>query len=69
MSDLHVDSSFYKQSMKIDNYVKIKELIDSSIFQSAVLHELDKKRPTLSNLNQNEIEEDMLILKWLSFHL
>ena len=25
MSDLHVDSSFYKQSMKIDNYFKIKE--------------------------------------------
>ena len=25
MSDLHVDSSFYKQSMKINNYVKIKE--------------------------------------------
>ena len=31
MSDLHVDSSFYKQSMKIVNYVKIKEWIDSSI--------------------------------------
>ena len=25
MSDLHLDSSFYKQSMKIDNYFKIKE--------------------------------------------
>ena len=25
MSDLHVDSSFHKQSMKINNYVKIKE--------------------------------------------
>ena len=25
MSDLHVDSSFYKQSMKIDNYHKIAE--------------------------------------------
>ena len=25
MSDLHVDSSFYKQSMKIDNYFKIAE--------------------------------------------
>ena len=24
MSDLHVDSSFYKQSMKIDNYVKLR---------------------------------------------
>ena len=43
MSDLHVDSSFYKQSMKIDNHVKIKEWIDSSIGQSTVLQELDKK--------------------------
>ena len=25
MSDLHLDSSFYKQSMKLDNYVKINE--------------------------------------------
>ena len=50
MSDLHVDSSFYKQSMKIDNYVKIKEWIDSSISQSTVLQELDEKRPTLSDL-------------------
>ena len=43
MSDLHVDSSFYKQSMKIDNYIKIKEWIDSSIGQSTVIQELDKK--------------------------
>ena len=31
MSDLHVDSSFYKQSMKIDKNHKIKEWIDYSI--------------------------------------
>ena len=31
LSDLHVDSSFYKQSMKIDSYHKIAEWIDSSI--------------------------------------
>ena len=31
MSDLHVDSSCYKQSMKIDNNHKIKEWIDYSI--------------------------------------
>ena len=31
MSDVHVDSSFDKQLVKIDNYVKIKEWIDSSI--------------------------------------
>ena len=44
MSDFYVDSSFYKQSMKIDNHVKIKEWIDS-IGQLTVLQELDKKDP------------------------
>ena len=34
MPDLHADSSFHKQSMKIDNYVKITEWINSSIGQS-----------------------------------
>ena len=43
MSDLHVDSSFYKQSMKINNYHKIAEWIDFSIGQSTVIQELDKK--------------------------
>ena len=54
MSDLHVDSSFHKQSMKIDNYHKIAEWIDSSIGQSTVIQQLDKKRPTLSNSNQTQ---------------
>ena len=54
MSDLHVDSSFYKQSMKIDNNHKSKEWIDYSIAQSTVIQELDKKRPTLSNSNQTQ---------------
>ena len=36
-SDLHVDSSFYKRSMKLDNYVKINEWFDSSIGQSSVI--------------------------------
>ena len=54
MSDLQVDSSFYKQSMKIDNYFKINKWIDSSIGQSTVLQELNKKRPKLSNLNQTQ---------------
>ena len=54
MSDLHVDSSFYKQSMKIDNNHKIKEWIDYSIGQSTAIQELDKKRPTLSDLNQTQ---------------
>ena len=52
MSDLDVDSSFYRQSMKIDNYLKIVEWMDSSIGQSTVIQELDKKRPKLSNLNE-----------------
>ena len=37
MSDLHVDSSFHKQSMKLDNYVKIMEWFDSSLGQSTVI--------------------------------
>ena len=51
-SDLHLDSSFYKQSMKLDNYVKIKEGFDSSIGQSSVIQQLDGKRPILSDPNQ-----------------
>ena len=54
MSDLHLDGSFYKQSMKIDNYFKIKEWHDSSIGQSMVIQQLDEKRPKLSNLNQTQ---------------
>ena len=37
MSDLHLDSSFYKQSMDIDNYFKMKKWYDSSIGQSTVI--------------------------------
>ena len=54
MADLHVDNSFYEQSMKIDNYHKIAEWIDSSIGQSTVIQQLDKKRPTLSSSNQRQ---------------
>ena len=54
MSDLYVDSSFYKQSMKLDNYVKINEWFDPSIGQSSVIQLLDVKRPTLSNPNQTQ---------------
>ena len=53
-SDLHVDSSFHKQSMKLDNYVKIEEWFDSSIGQSSVIQRLNKKRPKLSNQNQTQ---------------
>ena len=54
MSDLHLDSSFYKQSMDIDNHFKIKKWHDSSIGQSTVIQQLDKKRPKPSNLNQTQ---------------
>ena len=47
LSDLHLDSSFYKQSMKLDNYFKINKWIDFSIGQSSVIQELNKKRPKL----------------------
>ena len=43
ISDLYVDSSFYRQSMKIDSYHKIAEWIDSSVGQSTVIQQLDKK--------------------------
>ena len=43
MSDLHLDSSFHKQSMDIDKYFKIKKWHDSSIGQSTVIQRLDKK--------------------------
>ena len=54
MSDLHLDSSFYKQSMDIDKYFKIKKWHNSSIGQSKVIQRLDKNRPKLSNLNQTQ---------------
>ena len=54
MSDLHVDSSFHKQSIKLNNYAKIKEWLDSSIGQLTVIQQLDKKRPKLSNQNQTQ---------------
>ena len=54
MSDLHVDSSFHKQSMKLDNYVKIEEWLDSSLGETTVIQRLNKKRPKLSNRNQKQ---------------
>ena len=54
MSDLHLDGSFYKQSMKLDNYVKMNEWFDSSIGRSSVIQQLDVKKPTLSNPNQTQ---------------
>ena len=54
MSDLHLDSSFHKQLMDINNYFNIKKWHDSSIGQSTMIQQLDKKRPKLSNLNQTQ---------------
>ena len=54
MSDLHLDSSFRKQSMKLDNYVKTEEWLDSSLGQTTVIQRLDLKKPTLSNPNQTQ---------------
>ena len=45
LSDLHVDSSFYKQSMKLDKYVKIEEWLDSLLGETTVIQRLNKKRP------------------------
>ena len=54
MSDLHLESSSFNQSMDIDNYFKIKKWHDSSIAQLTVIQQLDKKRPKLSNPNQTQ---------------
>ena len=54
MSNLDVDSSFHKQSMKLDNYVKIEEWLDSSLGETTVIQRLNKKRPKLSNRNQTQ---------------
>ena len=37
MSDLHLDSSFHKRSMKLDKYVKIEEWFDSSLGQYSTI--------------------------------
>ena len=54
MSDLHIDSSFYKQSVDIDRYFKIKKWYDSSVSQSTVIQQLGNKRPKLSNQTQTQ---------------
>ena len=53
-SDLHLDSSFHKKSMKLDNYVKLNDCFDSSLGQSTVIQRLDAKRPALSNPDQTQ---------------
>ena len=63
MSDLHLDSSFYKQSMKLDNYVKINEWFDSSIGRSSVIQQLDVKDPHYPTQTKCKIKENTSILK------
>ena len=63
MSDMHLDSSFYKQSMKLDNYVKIEEWFDSSICQTTVIQKLDKKDLSYQIQTKHKIGEGTLTLK------
>ena len=63
MSDLHIDSSFHKQSMKICNYVEVKKWIDSSIGQSTVFQTVEKKDLNYPIQTKRKAEEDMFILK------
>ena len=71
MSDLHVDSSFYKQSMKIDDYVKIKEWINSSISQSTMLQQMDKKTQSLAQTcpNSTSVKKWSAHRPYITFHL
>ena len=62
MSDMHLDSSFYKQPMKPDNYVKIEEWFDSSIGQTTVIQKLDKNL-SYQVKTKHKIGEGMLTLK------
>ena len=58
MSALHVDSSFYKQSMKTDNHHKIAEWIDSLIGHQQQFKNLIKKAYIIqpkSNTKQEEV--------------
>ena len=63
MSDLHLDSSFYKQSMDIDKYFKIKKWHDPSIGQLTAIQQLDKKDLHYPIQIKHKIGEDMLTLK------
>ena len=51
-SDLRLDNSFHKKSVKLDKYVKINEWFNSLFGQSTVIQRLDTKRPALSNPDQ-----------------
>ena len=57
MSDLHVDSIFYKQSIKLDNYLKIEEWFDSSLGQTTVIQQLDLKKTHIIQPKPNTKQE------------
>ena len=59
MSDLHVDSSFYKRSMKLDKYVKIEEWLDSSLGQTTVIQRLDLKKTHIIQPKPNTKQEEV----------
>ena len=64
MSDLHIDSSFYKQSVDINKYFKIKKWHDSSIGQSTVIQQLNNIRDLSYRIKtKHKIGEGMLTLK------
>ena len=52
-SDLHLDSSFHKKSMKLDNYVKINEWFDSSLGQSSSYSMIRCKKTRIIQLRPN----------------
>ena len=59
ITDLHVNSSFYKQSMKININHKIKKWIDYSIGQSTVIQELNRKKAYIIKLKSNTKQENV----------
>ena len=58
-----IDQNVICQSMKIINYVKIKEWIDSSIGQSTVIQALEGKDLHYPIKTKHKIGEGTLILK------
>ena len=60
VSDSHVDSSFHKQSMKLDNHVKIEEWFDSSLGQTTVIQRLDLKNPHYLNKTKHKTGEGIV---------
>ena len=63
MSDLYVNSSFHKQSIKLNNYLKIEEWFDSSLGQSTVIQRLDSKNPRYPTQTKHKTGGGMLTLK------